>query len=229
MELSASPFGVIGLFYSQRPSPHPPFAAAADVEVRRPQLWRESQDVRAVGKTAGSDWEISNSETVRHEPVGSGFAISTDQLETGNACSPAELLRLVQALMAPATRSSDLDSPAEAAAIAFTRAAQDIEAQRRQGGLTPEQSAEKTRAAWDEFEEASRLVRLKVVAQPDGCTLQWRPLFGGQWTAMSGDGALVGIGVNQVRVFRDGFTPVVENVTTDTDLTRTYRLAPTTD
>jgi hypothetical protein len=43
---------------------------------------------------------------------------------------------------------------------------------------------------------------------------------------MSEEGALVGIGVNQVRVFRDGYTPVVENVTTDSDLTKTYRLVP---
>ncbi len=203
MEASASPFAVVGLLFSQ-----PPIARVdTSIEAPRPH--------RGVAREGAREY---------FSPDASKCA---DQIESENALDPEPLLRLVQALMAPATRSSDLGSPAEAAAAAFTRAAQEIEARRRQGGLTDEQSAERIRATWDEFEEASRLVRLKVVARPDGCLCQWRPLFGGQWTAMGDDGALVGIGVNQVRVFRDGFTPIVENVTTDRDLTRTYRLAPT--
>jgi len=147
------------------------------------------------------------------------------QSDSHEALSPAQLMRLVPTLMAAVTGSSDRNATVHAAA-AFTRAVQDIEARRTQGSLTDEQSVDRIRAAWDEFENESRLVVLKVVAQPDGCTRQWRPLFGGQWSAMSEDGALVGIGVNQIRVFRDGYTPVVENVTTENDLTRTYRLAP---
>ncbi len=138
-------------------------------------------------------------------------------------------MRLVQAQMEAATGSGDPSPAVQAAAAAFTCAVQDIEARWTQGSLTNEQSAGKIRAAWDEFENESRLVLLKVVAEPDGCTRQWRPLFGGQWTALGEDGALVGIGVNQVCVSQDGYTPVVENVTTDSDLTKTYRLVPSPD
>ena len=216
MELSASPFGVVGLFFSQRPAGRSGAVVEADSTLSRRDCARDP----AVGVPSPAAVLPAGSEEQSR---------SADRCEGEDACSPARLLRLVQPLMAPATRSSDLDSPAEAAAAAFTRAVQEIEAQRGQGSLTNEQSVGKIRAAWDEFENASRMVLLQVVAQPDGCTRQWRPLFGGQWTALGEDGALVGIGVNQVRVSRDGFTPVVENVTTDTDLTKTYRLAPSPD
>ena len=213
MELSASPFGVVGLFFSQRPAGRSGAVVEADSTLSRRDCAPEYFSPAANVPAPAPDQSESADQKTKCE----------------NDWAPAQLLRLVQPLMAPATRSRDLDSPAEAAAAAFTRAVQEIEAQRGQGSLTNEQSVGKIRAAWDEFENASRLVLLQVVAQPDGCTRQWRPLFGGQWTALGKDGALVGIGVNQVRVSRDGFTPVVENVTTDTDLTRTYRLVPSPD
>jgi len=215
MEASASPFGVAGLYFSQAPMRR----AGTFADAPRPH--------RGFAREGAPEYFSPAANVPAPAPDQSESADQETKCE--NDWAPAELLRLVQALMAPATRSRDLDSPAEAAAAAFTRAVQEVEAQRRQGGLTSEQSAERIRAAWDEFEEESRLVRLKVVAWPDGCVRQWRPLFGGQWSAMSDDGALVGIGVNQVRVFRDGYASVVENVTTDRDLTKNYRLAPSPD
>ena len=214
MAMTASPFEVAGIGDGRRPAERSGAMIEADT------IWPRWIFARGLGVLSPAKLLPAPSQCQSE---------SANHFESEDAWPPAQLLRLVQALMAPATRSRDLDSPAEAAAAAFTRAVQDVEVQRAQGGLTNEGSVEKIHAAWEEFENESRLVLLKVVAQPDGCTRQWRPLFGGQWTAMSEDGALVGIGVNQVRVFRDGFTPVVENVTTDADLTRTYRLAPSPD
>jgi hypothetical protein len=94
----------------------------------------------------------------------------------------------------------------------------------KEGKLTAEQSVQRVRSAADIFRRESKLVWLKVVAQPDGCTRRWKPLFGGSWTGIIGDGAFIGIGTNLVSVSKPNYKTVTDRIEISTDSTATYNL-----